>query len=322
LRLGGREPMIGRPGNRVYAGVSGCGARPAVRVLADGLAALIPSGRPAASGRGAGPRGQRDQSRRRPRRQAAGARLSGDPALPASWPAHAACLRRAGCQAPRLPVALRVEHVGEQLAGRGYLGDVACLGAAAGDDSVLGLADTVPAGTCCTASMSAHRNSREPCLVMRPRTTLASDSQCRGVRPAHEHSRVGWWNRMMSPDLGHDDSGEHPADAGQASADRTSASAIPAVTRQARPTCRRPSHGSTANTPAFSVRPAPRSLIARAPTSRRRAARPGSRADRSTSPGLRPGRGGRCPFPACRRCSRSAPQGGFTLAARASVIRR
>ena len=46
------------------------------------------------------------------------------------WPVLVFC-RGAGGQAPGLPVAQRVEHAGEQLAGRSDLGDVACLGAAA-----------------------------------------------------------------------------------------------------------------------------------------------------------------------------------------------
>ena len=44
-------------------------------------------------------------------------------------------------QRPDVPVAHRVEDVGEQLAGRGDLGDVARLDAAAGDDGGPGLAD-------------------------------------------------------------------------------------------------------------------------------------------------------------------------------------
>jgi hypothetical protein len=46
-----------------------------------------------------------------------------------------------GVQRPYVPVAHRVEDVGEQLAGRGDLGDVARLDAAAGDDGVPGLVD-------------------------------------------------------------------------------------------------------------------------------------------------------------------------------------
>jgi hypothetical protein len=52
-----------------------------------------------------------------------------------------------------------------------------------------------PGETCWIASISAHRTSGDPCLVIGPRLTLASDSRCRGVSPAHEHSRAGVANR-------------------------------------------------------------------------------------------------------------------------------
>jgi len=69
-----------------------------------------------------------------------------------------------GVQCPDVLVAHRVEDVGEQLAGRGDLGDVARLGAAAGDDGILGLADRGAIGVRWTASISAQRSGREPCL--------------------------------------------------------------------------------------------------------------------------------------------------------------
>ncbi len=50
-----------------------------------------------------------------------------------------------------------------------------------------------------TASMAAQRTSLEPCLVMRPRATLVSDSRCWGVSPAHEHSASAERNRVTSP---------------------------------------------------------------------------------------------------------------------------
>ena len=50
-----------------------------------------------------------------------------------------------------------------------------------------------------TASTAAHRTRVGPCLVIRPRRTLSSDSRCRGVSPAHEHRRFGFGNRSMSP---------------------------------------------------------------------------------------------------------------------------
>jgi hypothetical protein len=46
---------------------------------------------------------------------------------------------------------------------------------------------------------SAQRTIGDPCFVMWPRLTLVSDSRCRGVSPAHEHSRAGVVNRVMSP---------------------------------------------------------------------------------------------------------------------------
>jgi hypothetical protein len=89
VRAGDRAPR-GEQGLCGWAGLRGPSA---VRVLAGGLAALIPSGRPAAPGRGAWGWSARAAGsiKRRPRRQVAGAKLSGDHALPASRPAHAAC---------------------------------------------------------------------------------------------------------------------------------------------------------------------------------------------------------------------------------------
>ena len=85
-------------------------------------------------------------------------------------------LRAGGVQCPDVPVAHRVEDVGEQLAGRGDLGDGACLGAAAGDDGLPGPADRGAGRVRWTASTSAQRSAGEPCLVIRPRITVVSDS--------------------------------------------------------------------------------------------------------------------------------------------------
>src|SRR6266511_594729 len=43
-------------------------------------------------------------------------------------------------------------------------------------------------GSSCTDSTAAQRTSREPCLVIRPRCTLVSDSWCLGVSPAQQAS--------------------------------------------------------------------------------------------------------------------------------------
>ena len=95
----------------------------------------------AAAGHGAGPRGQRDQSEWRPPRGAGpdteAITRCPRPGLLTLSP----CCCGGGVQGPDVPVAHRVEDVGEQLAGRGDLGDVTRLGAAAGDDGVPGLAD-------------------------------------------------------------------------------------------------------------------------------------------------------------------------------------
>lgn len=54
---------------------------------------------------------------------------------------------------------------------------------------------TLSAAASWIASTSAHRTSGDPCLVMRPRLTLTSDSPCRGVSPAH--ARFGC--RQLTP---------------------------------------------------------------------------------------------------------------------------
>ena len=50
-----------------------------------------------------------------------------------------------------------------------------------------------------TDSTAAQRTSREPCLVIRPRCTVVSDSWCFGVSPAHDASCGGPAKRVMSP---------------------------------------------------------------------------------------------------------------------------
>ena len=53
--------------------------------------------------------------------------------------------------------------------------------------------------TRCTASTAAQRTSRLPCLVIRPRWTVVSDSWCFGVSPAHDANCAGLAKRVMSP---------------------------------------------------------------------------------------------------------------------------
>jgi len=60
-------------------------------------------------------------------------------------------------------------------------------------------APIAPLRTRWTASTAAHRTSRLPCLVIRPRWALVSDSRWRGVTPAHEHSCCGQAKRVTSP---------------------------------------------------------------------------------------------------------------------------
>ena len=106
-----------------------------------------------------------------------GARHGSDNALPPAGPAHLASCSAAGVsRALTCPSRIAQADVGEQLAGLGDLGDVARLDAAAGDDGVPGLVDRVPAGVRWTASTSAQRSTGEPCLVIRPRITVVSDS--------------------------------------------------------------------------------------------------------------------------------------------------
>ena len=69
-------------------------------------------------------------------------------------------------------------------------------------------------GTRCTASTAAQRTSREPCLVIRPRCTVVSDSWCLGVSPAQEASCVGPGNRVTSPISATNTAGQHRPDPG------------------------------------------------------------------------------------------------------------
>src|SRR5450755_3459936 len=61
---------------------------------------------------------------------------------------------------------------------------------------------TESAGARWMASMTAQRSCRDPCLVTCPRVTLTSDSRCRGVSPAHEHSCAGGLEPGHLADLG------------------------------------------------------------------------------------------------------------------------
>jgi hypothetical protein len=56
-----------------------------------------------------------------------------------------------------------------------------------------------PPRTRWTASTAAHRTSGLPCLVIRPRCTVVSDSRWRGVSPAQEHSCSARAKRCTSP---------------------------------------------------------------------------------------------------------------------------
>ena len=136
-----------RPGTAM--GYVGWRAPCAVRVLGRLAAAFIPSGVPAAGwprGHGAGSRaGSGINQTARPRRRGRG------PVKPAitRCPRPGLLTRPSAAAAARdadLAVAHRVEDPGEQLAGRGDLGDVAGLLAAAGDDVVLALAQRVAGG--------------------------------------------------------------------------------------------------------------------------------------------------------------------------------
>ena len=112
-------------------------------------------------------------------------------------PAHAAAAVRAGGQAADVAVAQPVEHQRGQLAGGGDDADVAA--AALADPVADAARGGCAPGTRCTASTAAQRTSREPCLVIRPRCTVVSDSWCFGVSPAQEASCAGRWKRVMSP---------------------------------------------------------------------------------------------------------------------------
>ena len=177
LDAAGRDPIIGRRGTGCVrlqlvagsmgssgAGAPGCGH---------------PSGWPAARGRGAwGWSARAAGSIRRPAAARGGGRTR-KRSRAARGRACSLCLLRGRGgvgQGPDLPVAHRVEDVGEQLAGRGDLGDGACLGAAAGDDGLPGPADRGAGRVRWTASTSAQRSAGEPCLVIRPRITVVSDS--------------------------------------------------------------------------------------------------------------------------------------------------
>src|SRR5258708_3816614 len=200
------------------AGFSCSRVRPIFRVYparAVPLAAFIPSrdpgrGRGAWGGSASGEAVRRGQSRGRPRRRVtAGQNALRPRALPPAGGGGACRPPRPGGgrligglgQAADLPVAHPVVDEGEEPAGGGDLGDVLGLLPAAGDDGVFDGSDHAVAGDALDGldQRPAHSFCREPCLVTWPRVTLVSDSRCRGVSPAHEHSCPAFLNRVTSP---------------------------------------------------------------------------------------------------------------------------
>jgi hypothetical protein len=192
-------------GIRLFQAVPGSGVIP---VRAVPLAAFIPSRVPG-RGHGAGSRQavRRGQSRGRTRRQSAvaGQNDRRPRARPGGPAARSCCRGRCGRgwsggpgQAADLPVAHPVEDQGQELAGGGDPGDVPGLFPAAGDDGVPGGADRAVPGDALDGRLD-QRSSRDPCLVTCPGATLVSDSRCRGVSPAREHSCPGFLNRDRSP---------------------------------------------------------------------------------------------------------------------------
>ena len=68
-------------------------------------------------------------------------------------------------------------------------------------------------GSIFTDSIAAHRTGREPCLVMRPRCTVVSDSWWEGVNPAQQVNWAGPGKRCTSP-ISATNSRQHRPDAG------------------------------------------------------------------------------------------------------------
>ena len=95
-----------------------------------------------------------------------------------------------------LAVSERVEDKGEKAPRRGDLRDPAPASAC---DAGHRLAEQSLWSWRCTASTTAQRTRRLPCLVIEPRCTVVSDSRWRGVRPAQEQSLSGEEKREMSP---------------------------------------------------------------------------------------------------------------------------
>src|SRR5213078_1670989 len=149
-------------------------------------------------GHGAGSRagGGINQTRRPP--AGGGASKTSDHALPASGPAHAAS-RVAGGQVADLAITHCVEDPGEQLACHGDLGDVLSLVAAAGEDVLLVLAQRVAGGHVLDRLDQRPPHGRGPLLGDVPAADLGIGFPVPGVSPAHEHSRAGVANRVMSP---------------------------------------------------------------------------------------------------------------------------
>src|SRR5271169_4059360 len=171
----GRDPIIGR------RGTGGCVVVAAGPMGSSGAGAPgcgHPSGWPAARGRGAWGWSARAAGsiRSTATPPGAGARHGGR-SRTARGRACSPCLplRGTGGQGSDVPVAHRVEDAGEQLAGRGDLGDVARLLAAAGDDGVLELVHR--------GAGRGALDRLDQCPAQRPRALLGD--------PAADHLGIG-----------------------------------------------------------------------------------------------------------------------------------
>ena len=92
-------------------------------------------------------------------------------------------------------------------------GDTADVAAAACPDAVFDRGDGGSRGA---GDRFDRRPAQQPgtLLVIPPRCTWLSDSRCRGVSPAHEHSRRALANRWTSPISAMNTAREHRADPG------------------------------------------------------------------------------------------------------------
>jgi hypothetical protein len=159
-------PIMGRRERAVF------GCVPAPRCSLESgrrLAAVIPSGFPRfpAAGAWGGPRRAAGSIRAAAAPPGGGGQTCGRSRAARVRACSPGLGERAagGGQGPDLPVAHRVEDAGEQLAGRGGLGDVLRLLAAAGGDAVPELAGRARGGLVPIASTVAHRRAGEPCLA-------------------------------------------------------------------------------------------------------------------------------------------------------------